>query len=241
MQKSFQGVLETMGTVPFRVVVRLPFDPSKVWPECSPARSRLRVKGTIRSAGKGAKTAEGFAFSGLLIGKRKGDHLLVVTQKIQKSAGVAPGGLAAIVLEPDLDEVSAPAELTKLLKSDRSVLKWFDRLNYSTKKYLADMIREPKSAQTRQRRAEQWAERIMLTMEGEQEIPPILRVAFGRYPQAQPGWDALTVNQRRIHLLSLFSSQSPEARAKQVVRIVEDAMRAGGRGKNARTVAGNEE
>ena len=35
-----------------------------------------------------------------------------------------------------------------------------------------------KSAEARQRRAEQIAERLMLTMEGEKELPPVLEVAF---------------------------------------------------------------
>ncbi len=241
VRKIFQGVLETMGHVPYGVVVRLPFNPREVWAQLFAPRSHLHVKGTIRSAIKGAKSSEGFPFSSTLLGQRSGSHLLLVTKKMQKSARVAPGGRVEIVIEPDLDERAAPAELVKLLRSDRAVLKWFDQLNFSTKRYIAATISEPKSAQARERRAEQWAERMMLTMEGEQEIPPILKVAFGRYPQAQPGWDTLTMNQRRVHLLGLFSSMSPETRAKQVERIVADAMRAAGRGKGARTAAENEE
>jgi uncharacterized protein YdeI (YjbR/CyaY-like superfamily) len=237
MQKSFQGVLEKMGTVPFRVVVRLPFDPSKVWPECSPARSRLRVKGTIRSAIKGAKSSQGFPFSGTLLGQRNGSHQLLVTKKMQKGARVAPGGRVEIVIEPDLDERAAPAELVKLLRSDRAVLKWFDQLNFSAKRYIAAMISEPKSAEARARRAEQWAERMMLTMESEREIPPILKLAFRRHPLAHRGWEALTVNQRRIHLLSLFSSQSPETRDKRVEEAFKEAVRAGNRCKGAKGAA----
>jgi uncharacterized protein YdeI (YjbR/CyaY-like superfamily) len=236
-----------MGTVPFRVVVRLPFNPNEVWAQRYPAQAGLRgttglrVKGTIRSANKAAKTDAGFPFSGSLLGKRNRDYLLVVTQKMQKGARVAPGSLAEFELEPDLDERPAPTELTKVLRSDRSVLKWFDQLNFSMKKYIAETICEPKSAAARQRRAEQWAERMMLTMEGEQEIPPILKVAFRRHPQAQAGWESLTLNQRRIHLLGLFSCQSPEAREKRVESAVEEAVRAGVRKRGARTAIGTEE
>jgi uncharacterized protein YdeI (YjbR/CyaY-like superfamily) len=147
---------------------------------------------------------------------------------MRKAAHLTLGCLAEIVLEPDLDGRAAtpPPELAKLLKSDRSVKKWYETLNYSTRKYIADMIAEPKSAEARVRRAEQWMERLMLTMEGEEFPPPILQVAFRRQPLARTGWDRLTTNQRRLILLGIFSCQSPEAQAKRVERAIEDAMQA---------------
>jgi uncharacterized protein YdeI (YjbR/CyaY-like superfamily) len=247
VKKTFQGVLETMGTVPYGVVVRLPFNPREVWAHSSAPRAHLHVKGTIRpankseSANESAKSNEGFPFSGTLLGQRIGGHLLLVTRKMQKGARVAPGGRVEIVIEPDLDERAAPAELVKLLRSDRAVLKWFDQLNFSTKRYIAAMIAEPKSAEARARRAEQWAERMMLTMESEREIPPILKLAFRAHPRALAGWESLTVNQRRIHLLSLFSSQSPETRAKRVEDAFKDAVRAGDRAKVASMAAENKQ
>ena len=36
------------------------------------------------------------------------------------------------------------------------------------------------------------AERLMLTMEGEKVLPPILDVAFRQNPAARKGWDAMT-------------------------------------------------
>ena len=39
---------------------------------------------------------------------------------------------------------------------------------------------------------EQIAERLMLTMEGEKELPPVLEVAFRRVPAARKGWEVMT-------------------------------------------------
>ena len=63
------------------------------------------------------------------------------------------------------------------------------------------------------RRAEQMAERMMLAMDGERELPPILQVAFRRQPKALAGWNAMTPAQRRGHLLGIFYYQSPEIAA----------------------------
>jgi uncharacterized protein YdeI (YjbR/CyaY-like superfamily) len=126
--------------------------------------------------------------------------------------------------------------LAKLFRSDRAVRKWFDTLNYSLRKYIADMVSEPKSAEARVRRAEQWMERMMLTMEGEESPPPILQVAFRRQPLARAGWEALTKNQRRLHLLGIFTCQSPEAQAKRVQRVLEESVQAATRGSVQRLI-----
>ena len=72
---------------------------------------------------------------------------------------------------------------SRLLKEDRLLSKWFEQLSYSVQKYIADMITAPRSADARVRRAEQAAEWMMLAMEGERELPPILQVAFRRQPR----------------------------------------------------------
>jgi uncharacterized protein YdeI (YjbR/CyaY-like superfamily) len=92
------------------------------------------------------------------------------------------------------------------------------------------MIAEPKSAEARVRRAEQWMERILLVMDGEESPPPILQVAFRRQPLARGGWYALTANQRRTALFGIFTCVSPEAQAKRIERIVADTMQAAKRG-----------
>jgi uncharacterized protein YdeI (YjbR/CyaY-like superfamily) len=82
-----------------------------------------------------------------------------------------------------------------------------------------------KGAEARQRRVEQMAERLMLTMEGEKILPPILDVAFRNTPAARKGWKAMTPAQRRGHLLGVFYCKSPEARERRVEKVIEDALR----------------
>jgi uncharacterized protein YdeI (YjbR/CyaY-like superfamily) len=220
-QRRFKAVLERMGKAPVWTAATLPFDPVAEWPE----RNGLRVKGTVAAAGG---TPVPIAVT--LIRSLERGYLLLVTQKMQKLAGVRAGHTAEFVLEPDTDGKSAepPEELTKLLKQERALKKWFETLNYSTRKYISDSVRESKSAEVRVRRAEQWAEQMMLTMEGEVEPPPVLQMAFRRQPLARTGWDSMTANQRRMSLLGIFSCKSPEARAKRVDWILADALKRAG-------------
>jgi hypothetical protein len=177
----------------------------------------MRVRGTIN----------GFPFRTSLFGRQAGGYLLLVNRTIQKQAKVVPGSLADVVVEPDLEDRSAapPPELAKLLKADRSVKKWFERLNNSTRNYICDAVAEAKSAESRRRRAEQWTETMMLAMEAEIEVPPLLQAAFRRQPRARAGWEAMTPIQRRTHLIAIFQLQSPEARAKRAERAFDDALR----------------
>jgi len=228
MQRSFQGILEPVDIGISSVMVRIPFDPVEVWP----VRSKLRVKGVIRPANQ---AGESLSFATSLLRSQRHGYFLLVTGRMRKALHVPVGAHLEVTLEPDLDELAAtpPPEFAKVLKSDRSLKKWFATLNYSTRKYIADDIRAVKSAEARKRRAELWAERMMLTMDGEQEIPPILQLAFRRQPLARIGWESMTLNQRRMQLLGIFTCQSPEAQAKRVEHILADAAQRAGRKKNA--------
>ena len=223
VQKRFRGKLEH-GLIPqdlsegrYWVAIRMPFDPTKVWTE----RVGMRVRGTIN----------GVAFRTSLFGSKTLGYLLMVNKTIQKQAKAGPGSTAEIVIEPDLEDRSAdpPPELVKLFKADRAVKKWFDKLNHSMRKYICDAVAERKSAESRVRCAEQWVECLMLAMDGEIEVPPVLQIAFRRYPEAHAGWDAMTPIQRRSQLLGIFQAQSPEARQKRADRAAAEAARVAGR------------
>jgi uncharacterized protein YdeI (YjbR/CyaY-like superfamily) len=67
-------------------------------------------------------------------------------------------------------------------------------------------------------------ERMMLAMEGERELPPILQKEFARRPQARAGWEAMTPVQRRGHLLGIFYYQGPDAREKRAAQAVDEAI-----------------
>lgn len=221
-QRKFRGVLQPDNTALKWVIVKVPFDPARAWPR----RNRLRVKGTIN----------GFRFRTSLFRSARNGHILLVNKQMQKGAKVAVGGMADIVLEPDMEErvATIPAELEKFLKHDRALKKWFDELSYSMRKYMQDAITVCKSPEARVRRAEQTAERVMLAMEGERELPPILQVAFRRQPKALAGWQAMTPVQRRGHLLGIFYYQSPEARQKRAEKAVSEALAVAKRGNSSR-------
>lgn len=229
MQMSFRGVLEAAESALSSTIVRIPFDPTEVWP----VRSKLRVKGTIQRA---KEEAEAFSFSTSLLKSQKLGYFLLVTGKMRKAARVKLGTLAEVVLEPDLEGRAAtpPPELAKLLRSDRSVKKWYEQLNYSMRKYMADAVNESKSAEVRIRRAEQWVETMMLAMEGEIAPSPILQIAFRRQPLARIGWDAMTPIQRRHQLLAIFHCKGPAARAKRTEWAIAEAVKIANRKSGAK-------
>jgi uncharacterized protein YdeI (YjbR/CyaY-like superfamily) len=135
------------------------------------------------------------------------------------------------VVAPDLEDRTPTVvpELAKLLKTEKKLAKFYEGLSEPIRWEITKWIDGVKSAEARQRRTEQLAERLMLTMEGEKELPPVLQVAFARVPGARAGWDAMTRLQRRRNLMAVFYYQSPEAREKRVRKVVEDCLRVAGK------------
>jgi uncharacterized protein YdeI (YjbR/CyaY-like superfamily) len=213
-QKTFTAVLEG-GNSPLNwVVARVPFDVQKAWPN----RKRLRVRGEIN----------GFAFRTSLFPYPGGQgYMVLVNKKMQAGAKAYRGDKARITLEPDLEERKAamPAELARALNADRQLRKWFDGLSEYARRTFGAMVDEIKSPEARRRQAERIAERLLLTMEGEQETPPILKAAFARQPMAEAGWMAMTDTQRRGHLLGIFYYESVEARERRAGKAIEEALK----------------
>ena len=227
--KTFTAVLEPLKNGLGWVIARIPFDVQKTWP----VRRRLRVRGEILPAN--SKTG-GFAFrTSLFAFSNGGGHFLLVNKKMQAGAKARAGTKVRIRLEPDLEEraVLVPAELAAALKGDRQLRRWFDALSPSMRREIGGWVAEPKTAETRMKRAGKMAERLMQTMEGEEELPPVLRVAFQKQPRALEGWNQLTVAQRRRHLLGIFYYEGGEARERRAAKVVEEALRAAGRGGKA--------
>jgi len=213
--KRFRAVIEPLGRGLGWVIARLPFDVEAAWK----TMVRLRVK--VEVGGEVFRTS-------LFADAQRGGHFLLVNKKMQKAAGVGVGAMVDFAVAPDLDErtPTVPQELEKLLKTEKKLAKWYEGLSEPIRWEIAKWIEGVKSAEARQRRAEQIAERLMLTMEGEKELPPVLEVAFRRVPAARNGWDAMTRAQRRSNLLAIFYYQSPEAREKRVRKVVEDCLKA---------------
>ena len=212
--KRFRGTLERLPGNLGWTIVRLPFDAVKV----SKERNRMRVKGTVN----------GFSFRTSLFSASDGSgQFLLVNKRMQKGGTVTLGGLAEIILEPDLEERKSilPPELTKFLRQDRELRKFYEALSPSARNDIAKYICAPKSPDSRARRAEHLAERMLLALDGERELPPILQIAFRRKHGAEAGWKAMTSVQRRSHLLGIFYHQSPEARERRAAKAAEEALR----------------
>jgi uncharacterized protein YdeI (YjbR/CyaY-like superfamily) len=228
--KTFTAMLEPAGNRLRWVIARIPFDVTEVWPE----RKGLRVRGEIAAlTAKGASSNSDsekapFPFRTALFPDPHSDgKVLVVNRKMQAAAGVAPGQKVRIRLEPDLEDRPAqiPPELAAALKQDHNLRKWFNGLSYYTRKTMGAIVSEARSAEARQKRAEKIAEWLMLAMEGERELPPILKAVFLRQPLARTGWEAMTPTQRRNHLLGIFHYQSAKSRETRTAQAIEDALR----------------
>jgi uncharacterized protein YdeI (YjbR/CyaY-like superfamily) len=212
--KKFRAVLEPLSGGLGWVVARLPFDVEAAWKK----RVRLRVK--VEVGGQVFRTS-------LFADAHRGGHFVLVNKKMQKAAEAKVGAMVDFTIAPDLEERTPeiPPELAKLLKTQKRLTKWYEGLSESTRWEIAKWIHGVKGAEARERRAEQIVERLMLTMEGEKELPPVMEVAFRRTPAARKGWEKMTAVQRRGNLMAVFYYQSPEAREKRVRKVVEDCLR----------------
>ena len=210
--KSFKATLERMPSNLGWVIVRIPLDVPKIWG----TRGMLKVKGEIN----------GFAFRTSLFPTGKGYHYLLVNKRMQKGADVRAGMAAQFRLEPDTEKriATIPPELSHILAEDRAFRRWFDQFSYSIRRWIGDWITQVKSAEARVRRAEQVAEQLMSTMEAEQELPPILKLAFARDPRAFAGWQRMSPTHRRRQLLAIFYYRKPESRDRRIAKMLEEAL-----------------
>ena len=209
--KSFQATLERGKWNLNWIIVRIPFDVSKIWGKRGP----FRVKGEIN----------GFPFRTSLFSTGEGDHALVVNKRMQAGAKVTLGSVAKFRLEPDTEkrEAVVPEELERTFAEDHALRRWFDQLSGSVRKWICDWIAGVKSAEARARRADQIAERMLATMEAERELPPVLRLAFARNPVALEGWKLMSPSHRRMQLFAISSYRSPEARGRRVAKVIQEA------------------
>jgi len=212
IKKSFRATLERLRSNLGWVIVWIPFNVHKIWG----TRGRLRVRGEIN----------GFAFRTSLFPTRKGEHFLLVNKKMQAGGHASEGITAEFFLERDTEERVAvvPTELKRILAEDKTFRRWFDALSYSIRKWISDWIVQPKSAASRVRRAEQVAEQLFSAMDAERELPPALKLAFTRDPRALDGWKLMSPSHRRGLLIAIFYYRSPDARARRVEKIVDEAI-----------------
>ncbi|WP_158791575.1 YdeI/OmpD-associated family protein [Granulicella sp. L60] len=212
--KRFRAVLEPASNGLGWVIARLPFDIQKAWKQ----KVRLRVK--VEVGGEVFRTS-------LFPDAVRDGYFVLVNKKMQQAAGAKVGAMVDFAIEPDLEEREAelPVEFERLLKREKALARWFGEQSDSLQREVGKWLNGVKGEEARQRRVEQMAERLLLTMEGEKVTPPVIEAAFRRVPAARRGWEAMTVTQRRGHLMGVFYYQSPEARERRVEKMVEEALR----------------
>jgi uncharacterized protein YdeI (YjbR/CyaY-like superfamily) len=60
----------------------------------------------------------------------------------------------------------------------------------------------------------------METMEAEIDLPPLIRQALARNPQAAEGWRRMTRSHRRMHLLGIFYYRNLESRIRRIEKAI---------------------
>jgi hypothetical protein len=212
--KSFKAPLEKFSGKGLNwVIVRLPFSVEKLWG----TRGMLKVQVEVN----------GFDYRTSLFPTGAGEHYLMINKKMQKGASIVPGSVAKFTLTPDLAPrvLKLPAELEREFRQEPALRQWFDKLSYSVRKWLSDLVSDAKNAETRRTRAERVAEQIMEAMEAEHEFPPMIKLAFQRNPGAEEGWKRMTDTQRRQNLLAVFYYRTPQSRMKRLEKVIAEAMK----------------
>lgn len=215
--KRFEALLEPGSPALGWTIARVPFPPAALG-----EMIRLRVRGEIRSA---ATQDPAFAFRTSLFPDSGGGFFLLVNRSMQQAARVRPGDRARFVLQADLDPRPAelPDELAALLDEDPALHTWYTALSENTRRQLGIWINAVKSDDARLHRARQTAERLLLTMEAEQSLPPAIDRALRLRPQARAGWNRMTPAQRRAELLGVFYYQTPDACERRIQKLCDTA------------------
>jgi uncharacterized protein YdeI (YjbR/CyaY-like superfamily) len=210
ISKTFEAVLERGANNLGWTIIRIPFDAAKIWGK----RGQLRVSGEIN----------GFAFRTSLFPDGKGGHSLLVNKAMQKGAHVRVGMKARFRLEPDSAPrpLVMPEALAALLRQSQRLKKFYESFNPSTKRDIARLISGIKSSAARKRRVEQFAERLLETMEAERQLPPLIERSLAQNPLAREGWKLMPPRLRRSHLLGIFGYRSPDSRARRLQKAIQE-------------------
>ena len=208
----FDAQLERAESNLSTLFLRIPFDPLATWPQ----RNRLRVVGLVNQV----------PIRRSLYQSRTRGYILLVDQQQRKAGNFRAGDTVTVQLSADLTPAHAaiPAELEKLFRQDRSLRKFFLALPEALLRHILNQVATPKSPEARRNRAEHWAEAMLLTMEAEITLPPILAQAFAREPLALKRWNTMSATLRRQLLIGLFHAVSPDTRAARATYIVDKCL-----------------
>jgi len=216
--KRFRAALEPLGDGLGWVVAWLPFDPGAAW------KTMVRQRVMVEVGGEVFRTSL-FGCSRLSEARRRDGFFLLVNKQMQRAAGAGVGTMVEFAVAPDLEprEAELPEELAALLEDEPGLRAWYDELSEYMRREIGKWVVGVKSDEARMRRAQQMAERLLATMEGERELPPVIAAAFRARPKARAGWARMTETQRRGELMAVFYYQTPEARQRRVEKLCDAA------------------
>jgi len=116
-----------------------------------------------------------------------------------------------------------PSLLIEAFDGEDEAVAWTLCLKEWMVKEVSAWVMAPKSEASRKKRAERMAERLMLTMEAERELPIFLVKALNE-AGAMKGWMTLTARQRLMLLLAVYRPVGMEGRERQVQGLVDAAV-----------------
>ncbi len=116
-----------------------------------------------------------------------------------------------------------PQVLVEAFDGEDEAVAWTLGLKEWMVKELCAWVMQPQSEASRKKRAERMAERMMLTMEAQRELPGFLVKALNE-AGAMKGWRALTDRQRLMLLLAVYRPVGMEGRQRQVQGLVSAAL-----------------
>lgn len=219
--RSFRATLEKLRSNLGWTIIRIPFDAKQAW-----GSGRAKVRGEVN----------GVEFRTSVFPQKNGESFLLINKQLQKSAGIVVGNVAEFRVEPDTAprEVKVPQELTRIFRQSKRLEKWFDSLSYSYRREIARWIAIPTAQSSRDRRADQIAERLLETIDAERDLPPLIKMALARDAVARAGWQRMTPIQKRGELMGVFYYRTPESRARRLAKMMERARNAASKSQNLR-------
>jgi uncharacterized protein YdeI (YjbR/CyaY-like superfamily) len=207
--KKFKAPIEREGSALGWKIVDVPFNVKKAFGK----GGRVPVAGTVN----------GFAFRTSLFPRKNGPHFLMLNKQMLRGANASEiGEVVTVEIEVDTKErtVATPKLMKDAFSGDDDLLKYFESMSYSMRKWMADYVANVKSPAAKKRHAEELAEILLAMMEGEMTPPPILLAEFAHNPKAKKGWELSPLSHKRSHLWGIFYYKSPEARSKRLAKAI---------------------
>ena len=116
-----------------------------------------------------------------------------------------------------------------MLKKEKVLARWYPELSEYMRREIGKWMLTGEGCGGETAAGGTWAERLMGTMEGEKELPPVMEVAFRGVPAARQGMGGDDGGAAAGNLMAVFYYQSPEAREKRVSKVVEDCLKVANR------------